>query len=149
MNWKALIAFSKRFLEQVGLTVDPRARAGDLRTGEQQLVAIARALSFDARLILMDEPTSALPEDAVERLFSLIRRLKANGVSIVYVSHKMKEILRIADRVTVLRDGATNGTRDAHDTTIEEIITMMVGREWRHGRNWQASPAKPYCRWNI
>ena len=129
VNWKALIAFSKRFLEQVGLALDPRARAGDLRTGEQQLVAIARALSFDARLILMDEPTSALPEDAVERLFSLIRRLKANGVSIVYISHKMKEILRIADRVTVLRDGATIGTRDAHDTTIDEIITMMVGRE--------------------
>lgn len=129
VNWKALLAFSKRFLEQVGLAADPRARAGDLRTGEQQLVAIARALSFDARLILMDEPTSALPEDAVERLFSLIRRLKANGVSIVYVSHKMKEILRIADRVTVLRDGATIGTRNAQDTTIEEIIRMMVGRE--------------------
>jgi ABC-type sugar transport system ATPase subunit len=137
VNWKALIAFSKRFLEQVGLAADPRARAGDLRTGEQQLVAIARALSFDARLILMDEPTSSLPEDAVERLFSLIRRLKAKGVSIVYVSHKMKEILRIADRVTVLRDGATIGTRDAQDTTIEEIITMMVGRELA------ARPAKP------
>jgi ABC-type sugar transport system ATPase subunit len=129
VNWKALITFSKRFLEQVGLAANPRTRAGDLRTGEQQLVAIARALSFDARLILMDEPTSSLPEDAVERLFSLIRRLKATGVSIVYVSHKMKEILQIADRVTVLRDGATIGTRDAQDTTIEEIISMMVGRE--------------------
>jgi ABC-type sugar transport system ATPase subunit len=77
----------------------------------------------------MDEPTSSLPEGAVERLFTLIRRMKANGVSIVYVSHKMKEILQIADRVTVLRDGATIGTRHAQDTTIEEIITMMVGRE--------------------
>jgi len=129
VNWKALIAFSKGFLEQVGLAANPRTRVGDLRTGEQQLVAIARALSFDARLILMDEPTSSLPDDAVERLFSLIRRLKAKGVSIVYVSHKMKEILQIADRVTVLRDGATIGTREAQDTTIEEIITMMVGRE--------------------
>ncbi len=129
VNWRELIAFCKPFLEQVGLRAAPRARVGDLRTGERQLVAIARALSFEASLILMDEPTSSLAEDAVERLFALIRRLKANGVSIVYVSHKMKEILEIADRVTVLRDGATIGTRQAQDTTIEEIITMMVGRE--------------------
>jgi ABC-type sugar transport system ATPase subunit len=129
VNWRDLIAFTKPFLEQVGLTAGPRTRVGDLRTGERQLVAIARALSFEANLILMDEPTSSLPEDAVERLFSVIRRLKANGVSIVYVSHKMKEIFEIADRVTVLRDGATIGTRRTQETTIEEIIAMMVGRE--------------------
>ena len=129
VNWRELIAFTKPFLGQVGLTARPRTRVGDLRTGERQLVAIARALSFEANLILMDEPTSSLPEDAVERLFSVIRRLKTNGVSIVYVSHKMKEILEIADRVTVLRDGATIGTRHTRETTIEEIIAMMVGRE--------------------
>ena len=129
VNWRELVAFTKPFLDQVGLTVGPRARVGDLRAGERQLVAIARALSFQANLILMDEPTSSLPEDAVERLFSVIRRLKANGVSIVYVSHKMKEILEIADRVTVLRDGATIRTRRTQETTIEEIIAMMVGRD--------------------
>jgi ABC-type sugar transport system ATPase subunit len=137
VNWRELIRFSQPFLEQVGLTAGPRTRVGDLRTGERQLVAVTRALSFEASLIVMDEPTSSLPEDAVERLFSVIRRLKANGVSIVYVSHKMKEILEIADRVTVLRDGATIGTRRAQDTTIEEIITMMVGRELA------ARPEKP------
>lgn len=129
VNWRALIGFCKPFLEQAGLLADARRRVGDLRTGERQLVAIARALSFEARLILMDEPTSSLAEDAVERLFGLIRRLKESGVSIVYVSHKMKEILRIADRVTVLRDGAAIGVRSAQETTIEEIIGMMVGRE--------------------
>ena len=129
VNWRELIAFCTPFLERVGLAVNPRTKVGDLRIAEMQLVSIARALSFDARLIVMDEPTSSLSEEAVERLFSLIRQLKSNGVSIIYVSHKMKEILEIADRVTVLRDGATIGTRETGETTIDEIISMMVGRE--------------------
>jgi ABC-type sugar transport system ATPase subunit len=90
VNWRELGTFCTPFLQQVGLAVNPRIRVGDLRIAEMQLVSIARALSFNARLIVMDEPTSSLSEEAVERLFSLIRQIKANGVSIVYVSHKMR-----------------------------------------------------------
>ena len=92
-----------------------------------QLVSIARAMSMDANLIVMDEPTSSLADDAVENLFRLIRDLKSHGVSIVYVSHKMNEILRIADRITVMRDGAVIGTKRAGETSIDQIIAMMGG----------------------
>ncbi|HWF37738.1 MAG TPA: sugar ABC transporter ATP-binding protein [Candidatus Acidoferrales bacterium] len=129
VNWRELVAFCSPFLHQVALAINPRTRVGDLRMAEMQLVSIARALSFKAHLILMDEPTSSLSDDAVERLFLLIRQLKTNGVSIVYVSHKMKEISEISDRITVLRDGATIGTRNTRDTNLDEIINMMVGRE--------------------
>ena len=96
---------------------------------QQQLVAIARALSQRAKILLMDEPTSSLAYDAVERLFTLVRALKNQGVSIVFVSHKMTEIFSICDRITVLRDGMTAGTRVTSEATTNEIITMMVGRE--------------------
>ena len=100
----------------------------DLSTSEMQLVAIARALSFNARVIVMDEATSSLTEDAVDNLFELIDDLKKHGVAIIYVSHKMDEIFRIADRVTVLRDGECVGTRKTSGATIDELIRMMVGR---------------------
>jgi ABC-type sugar transport system ATPase subunit len=94
-----------------------------------QLLAIARALSMEARIILMDEPTSSLMGDAVERLFLLTEKLKAAGVAIVYVSHKMDEIFRICDRITVLRDGVTIGTRKIAETNVQQVIEMMVGRK--------------------
>jgi len=105
------------------------------------MLAIARALSMNARVILMDEPTSALFDDAAGRLFGLIAGLKASGVSIVYVSHKMDEIFRIADRATVLRDGETVGTVEIRETSVDAIIRMMVGRDLpMAGR---AAPAAP------
>jgi ABC-type sugar transport system ATPase subunit len=97
--------------------------------GQLQLVALARALSMRARVILMDEPTSSLTEDGAERLFGVIADLKRSGVSIVYVSHKMDEIFRICDRVTVLRDGEVIGTEETRNTSREALIRMMVGRE--------------------
>ncbi len=123
--------FAEGFLQQAGLAVAPRRRVGSLRIGEMQLVAIARALSMRARIIIMDEPTSSLFRDSVERLFALMERLKAQGVGIVYVSHKMDETQRICDRVTVMRDGKTIGTRATKDVTAAELIGMMVGRPWR------------------
>lgn len=128
-RFRRLEAFCRPFLDQVGLACGVREPAASLSIGQRQLVAIARALSMNARLLLMDEPTSSLFDDAVERLFGLIRGLRARGVSVVYVSHKMDEILRIADRVTVLRDGQTVGTREAASTDSGELIRMMVGRE--------------------
>ncbi len=124
-------AFCRPFLEQVGLSSSVRRVAGSLSIGQMQLLAIARALSMNARIILMDEPTSSLFDDAVERLFGLIRDLKSRGVAVVYVSHKMDEIFRISDRGTVLRDGETAGTLETAGTTPEEMIRLMVGRPWK------------------
>ena len=126
-----LAAFCRPFLEQVGLTRRPDTPAGDLPIGQMQQVAVARALSMEARVILMDEPTSSLAEDAAEKLFALIASLKRRGVAVVYVSHKMEEIFRICDRITVMRDGATIGTRAVAETNAAEVIRMMVGRELR------------------
>ena len=124
-----LRSFCRPFLDQVGLSVDPSLPAAALSIGQRQLLVIARALSMDARILLLDEPTSSLFDDAVARLFSLIASLKQRGVSIVYVSHKMDEIFRLCDRATVMRDGETIGTVDVPRTNPAELIRMMVGRE--------------------
>ncbi|HEX4105239.1 MAG TPA: sugar ABC transporter ATP-binding protein, partial [Rhizomicrobium sp.] len=126
---KAIADFSRPFLAQVGLDVDCAAWVSSLSIAQQQLLAIARALSMNCRILFMDEPTSALSEDAAERLFDVIGLLKAKGVAIVYVSHKMDEIFRLCDRVTVLRDGKTIGTRVTAQTDRAELIRMMVGRD--------------------
>lgn len=124
-----IASFCRPFLKMVGLDCSPDAFVADLAIGQRQLVAIARALSMDARILLMDEPTSSLFDDAASRLFGLIADLKSRGVCVVYVSHKMDEIFRICDRVTVLRDGQTAGTCDTESTTTQELIRLMVGRE--------------------
>jgi ABC-type sugar transport system ATPase subunit len=121
--------FCRPFLRQAGLDLPADRLAGELSIGQQQMLAIARALSTNARILLMDEPTSALFDDAAERLFELIDGLKRSGVSVVYVSHKMDEIMRICDRATVLRDGAAIGTVDIGSTSVDTLIRMMVGRE--------------------
>ncbi len=117
------------FMEQVGLTCPPHTLLETLPIGQMQLTAIARSLSMDARLIVMDEPTSSLEGEAVDTLFDLIRKLKDSGVSIIYVSHKMDEIFRIADRITVLRDGRRIDTKAAGDTDVDDVIRMMGGRD--------------------
>jgi len=116
-------------LDRVGLDCPTSLTVDSLSIGQQQLLAIARALSMKARILLMDEPTSSLADDSVERLFALIADLKAQGAAIVYVSHKMDEIFRIADQITVLRDGQTVATLDATATTPAEIVRLMVGRD--------------------
>jgi ABC-type sugar transport system ATPase subunit len=120
--------FCRPFLDQVGLPCGMGEVATSLSIGQKQLLVIARALSMNVRLLLLDEPTSALSEDAADRLFALVAQLKAHGAGIVYVSHKMEEVFRISDRITVLRDGETIGTRDTSATDPDEIIRMMVGR---------------------
>lgn len=137
-----IAAFCRPFLDQVGLDVALDRPVAALPIGQQQLLAIARALSMHARILLMDEPTSALVDDAVERLFHLIGSLKRQGVAIVYVSHKMQEIFRIADRVTVLRDGETVGTRAIGETSVDEIIRMMVGRELQVAERRERTPGE-------
>ena len=117
------------YLTEVQLAVHPDRLLRDLSIGQVQRVAIARALSMNSRILLLDEPTSSLTEDGVESLFELIAQLKRQGVSFVYVSHKMAEVSRIADRVTVLRDGVLAGTRAAGELTTDDLITMKVGRK--------------------
>jgi ribose transport system ATP-binding protein len=130
VKFRDLHRFAEPFLYQVGLAANPRTMLGSLRAAEMQLVAIARALASNARILFMDEPTSSLFGDAVERLFRLIAELKQSSVAIVYVSHRMDEIFRICDRATVLRDGATVGTRAIAETNADELIRMMVGRNF-------------------
>ncbi len=109
--------------------MDPRMLVGRLTIARQQMVEIAKALSHRSRALIMDEPTAALNDAEIADLFAIIRQLKAEGVGIVYISHKMDEIKRIVDRVTVMRDGAYVGTVAAAETPISKIISMMVGRE--------------------
>lgn len=115
--------------ERLSINIDPDAPCGSLSVSQRQMLEIARAASYGARLIVFDEPTSSLSEGEVERLFSIIERLRGEGCGIVYISHKMAEILRICDTVTVMRDGKHIATRPARELTTDEIIRLMVGRE--------------------
>ena len=122
----------KRALElfdRLGVLIDPDALVGDLTVAQHQIVEIAKALATDARIIVMDEPTAALSPNEVEGLFTIIRDLRAQGIGIVYVSHRLIEIFEIADRVTVLRDGGLVGTKPIKELTRESMIEMMVGRK--------------------
>jgi len=119
---------SDDLLKRLGCEVDPNTPVAELSVAEQQLVEIARALKTNARLLVMDEPTAALSDNEIETLFGVIRSLCREGVPVIYISHRMKEIFSIGDRVTVMRDGHTVGTRDVKGTTIGELIQMMVGR---------------------
>lgn len=124
-----LNADAEAIFAQMNVHIDPRAEVRTLSVARQQMVEIAKALSFRSRILIMDEPTAALNDAETNELFAIIRRLKSEGVGIVYISHKMDEIRRISDRVTVMRDGAYVGTVHAADTPIETIISMMVGRD--------------------
>jgi ribose transport system ATP-binding protein len=119
---------ARAMLERIGVGRDPDTTVGSLPVSEQQLVEIARALSEDAKVILMDEPTAALTEVEAAALFAKIGELKATGVAILYVSHRLDEVMRLADRITVLRDGALVAEGAAATFTVGEIITAMVGR---------------------
>ncbi len=126
--WRRLHEEAAAALDQVGLRLDPRRQVRHLGIGEQQLVEVAQALTQSARVLILDEPTSALSPREIERLFALIRRLKQEGVAIVYVSHKLEEILALSDRVSVLRDGRLVRTAPVEELDGERLISLMVGR---------------------
>ncbi len=119
---------TKQLLDKVHMNFDPRQKLGSLSVSQMQSVEIAKAVSADCKVLILDEPTSSLSQREVDALFAIIAELKAEGVSIVYISHKMDEILRISDEVTIMRDGKYIGTWDAADLTTDKIITQMVGR---------------------
>ena len=129
INWRERNARAKELLDQFELEIAPDAPVKDLSLAKRQIVEMAKALSVDAKLLILDEPTSSLETHEVELLFKLLRRLAARGLGLVYITHRMDEIFRVADRVTVLRDGRLVGTRERSETDADEIIRMMVGRE--------------------
>ena len=131
-NWLiddgASIKKAKKLFDLLKLDINPTEKVGNLTVGKQQMVEIAKALSMDAKVIVFDEPTAALTESEINELFVIIDDLRSKGVGIIYISHRMDEIARITDRVTVMRDGEYVGTVNTKDTTKDEIIAMMVGR---------------------
>lgn len=118
-----------KIFKLMNLSIDPRAIVGSMTIAKQQMVEIAKALSYRSKILIMDEPTAALNDAEIADLFIIIEKLKSEGVGIIYISHKMDELSRIADRVTVMRDGETIDTVDVSTTSTDEIISMMVGRE--------------------
>ena len=120
-----------RYLDLLELDLNPKRLLKTLRVGEQQMVEIAKAISLNARILIMDEPTSAISKAETQQLFKVIRRLSAEGVGIIYITHRMEEVFEIADRLTVLRDGQYIGSVPAQETDRNQIISMMVGREIR------------------
>ena len=129
IRWGERRSRARRLLERIGATIDPEVEVRRLTMPEQQLVEIARALGADARILIMDEPTASLGEQEVEHLLGLTRELKGHGVGIIYISHRLEELPRVADRVTALRDGHLVGTRSMAEVDRSELIRMMVGRE--------------------
>jgi len=120
---------AQRFLDMVGLQIDPQTLAGHLSIGQQQLVEIAKALSIDARILIMDEPTSSLSAGESERLFEVISELRERGVSIIYISHRLAEVKMLSDRVTVFRDGEFAGDLSGDEITHDAMVKNMVGRD--------------------
>ena len=128
IQWKELKEKAAALLADLGFNFDVNKEVGKLSTAEKQLVEIAKALSMDAHIIVMDEPTSSLTEKEVDMFFPIIERLKAKGITVIYISHKLDEIYRLCDDVTIMRDGQVTGNAAVQDITRDKIIELMVGR---------------------
>lgn len=143
INWRATEQRTAEALQLVGCDFDPSTRVQNLTRTEKSLVAIARALAVEADVLVLDEPTASLPADEVEKLFAAIRPLKQRGVAMIYVSHRLDEIFRIADRVAVLRDGQLVGQKPVTETAPDELIRMIVGRKADQLFTKSTAPAGP------
>ncbi|ODN70554.1 Ribose import ATP-binding protein RbsA [Methylobrevis pamukkalensis] len=128
VDWRAMRRQAAAILERIGAAIDPDVRLKDLAIASRHLVAIARALSVDARVVIMDEPSAALSHKEIEELYGLVEKLKAEGKAILFISHKFDEIFRIADRYTVFRDGQKVGAGRIADVVQDDLVKMMVGR---------------------
>ncbi len=129
IDHRRMHAEARRLLEMLGSSLDTRTPAHSLGIAQQQIVEIAKALSQNARILVMDEPTAALSEHEIARLFDVIRTLKADGLAVVYISHRLREVFAIADRITVLRDGRRVASVRPGETSMDELVRLMVGRE--------------------
>ena len=126
---KKMYSATKKIFKELGLNIDPKTVMSTMPVSQRQMVEIAKAVSYNSKVIVFDEPTSSLTEEEVEHLFRIINMLRDRGCAIIYISHKMAEILRISDEVTIMRDGKWIATKDAKNLTMDEIIRLMVGRE--------------------
>ncbi len=120
---------TKAIFDELDIDVDPREKVAKLSVSEMQMIEIAKAFSYNAKIVIMDEPTSSLSEKEVEHLFKIIQKLKDRGCGIIYISHKMDEIFKICDEITILRDGKWVNTVAIKDTSMDQVVSMMVGRE--------------------
>lgn len=119
----------QQWLDKVGAHFDSRSKAKDLSISQRRLVELARAVSMDAKLLILDEPTTVFTDEEVKRLFEIVRELQASGIAVIYISHRLREVYEIADRITVLRDGEKAGTLDVQEADEDRLIKMMVGRQ--------------------
>ncbi|MFS0779262.1 sugar ABC transporter ATP-binding protein [Neobacillus sp. 3P2-tot-E-2] len=129
LDEKELNDRTQKLFERLNINLDPRELVGNLTVAKQQMVEISKALSFESKVLIMDEPTAALTDTEIDALFVMIRKLRRDGVGIVYISHRMEELKKITDRVSIMRDGTYVGTINTKDATIDQIISMMVGRK--------------------
>ena len=143
VDFRALTKQTQQLMDELGIHIDPGAPVSRLSMAQRQLVEIAKALSHDAELVIMDEPTSSLSDREAEILFEIVMKLKARGKAVVYISHRMDEIMRISDDISVMRDGRYISTSDKNDTTIGTLINLMVGREMS---DVYPGRAQPYLR---
>lgn len=129
IKWKKINTFAKEYLEMVGLDLSPSCKIGNLTAAQKQLIQIAKGLSSKAKLLLLDEPTSSLTQTEADNLILLVKKLKMNGVAVVFVSHKIEEVLAMCDKISVLRDGKYIGTKNCNELKKQDVIKMMIGRE--------------------
>lgn len=142
VDWHAVQARSATLLEDMGIDIDPSAPVHRLSVGQSQVVEIAKAMSFEPRILLLDEPTSALASNEVDVLFRLLRALRAKGVTMLYISHRMSELFEIADEAVVLRDGVKTGAVPVPETTTAQIVEMMFGETARAASQRRARPVR-------
>src|SRR3954465_3404327 len=129
IDWAELYHKATNLLHDLHLDIDPRLQVGRLGIGQQQLVEIAKALSKDAKILVLDEPTAALTESEVETLFTILEKLRSRGVGLIYISHRLDEVFKMSNRITVLRDGKTIATHSVTEIDKDKVIAEMVGRE--------------------
>ena len=137
---KAMVNESRKIFRQLGVDIDPNKLVSSLTVGYQQLVEIAKAISQNAKILIMDEPSAPLTKAEAEHMYQLVYRLKEQGVTIIYISHRMEEIFKLSDRVTVMRDGNIVKTMNTSDTNVDELVKLMVGRELK-----ETYPAREAC----
>jgi ABC-type sugar transport system ATPase subunit len=129
IDWSALYGNAQEVLDTLGVSIPVKTKVAKLTIAEQQVVEIAKALSVRARILIMDEPTSALNDQETSKLFELLRKLRDSGVSIIYITHRFSEMYELTDRITVMRDGEIVGTRDTREVTNDTLIKMMIGKD--------------------
>ena len=129
VNARKMYDDTQKIFSELGIDVDPKQRIGGLSVSRRQMVEIAKAVSYNAKILVLDEPTSSLTDNEVEHLFRIMKKLTASGVGIIYISHRLDEVMRISDVITIMRDGLWIATRDAAEFTADEVIRLMVNRE--------------------